>query len=60
MVNNMRLTIVAGLMMGVLLAIQSAHAAHANVKVGVASASLVHVIAPWYIAMNAGIVPSPV
>jgi len=51
----MRLTIAAGLIMGLALAIQSALGAHARAKVGhAASAGRVHVSAPWYIAMNAG------
>ncbi len=39
----MRLTIIAGLIMGASLAIQSMLAAHATV-------GHVHVVAPWYIA----------
>ncbi|MGD1029444.1 hypothetical protein [Candidatus Binatus soli] len=52
----MRLTIAAGLIMGVSLAVQSALGAHARAKVGHAASagSRVHEIAPWYIAMNAG------
>ena len=51
----MRLTIVAGLIMGVALAIQSTLGAHARAKVGHgASGGRVHESAPWYIAMNAG------
>jgi hypothetical protein len=51
----MRLTIAAGLIMGVALATQSALGAHASAKVGhAASAGRVHESAPWYIAMNAG------
>jgi hypothetical protein len=46
----MRLIIVAGLLMGVSLALQSAH----NAKVGhVTSVDSVPASAPWYIAMNA-------
>ena len=41
--------------MGVSLAIQSAHGAHAKAAMDpAASAARVHVSAPWYIAMNAG------
>jgi len=51
----MRLTIVAGLIMGVALATQSLLGAHARAKVGhTAGAVRVHESAPWYIAMNAG------
>ena len=51
----MRLTIVAGLIMGVALATQSLLGAHARAKVGhTVSAGRVHESAPWYIAMNAG------
>jgi hypothetical protein len=51
----MRLIIVAGLLMGVSLAIQSAHSANASAKVGhVTSAVRAPVSAPWYIAMTAG------
>ena len=47
----MRLIIVAGLLMGVSLAIQSAHSA----KVGrVTSVDSVPASAPWYVAMNIG------
>jgi Flp pilus assembly protein protease CpaA len=47
----MRLIIVAGLLMGVSLAIQAAHSA----KVGrAASADRVPDSAPWHVAMNAG------
>jgi hypothetical protein len=53
--EDMRLIIVAGLLMGVSLAIQSAHGAHAKAGVDpAASAARVDVSAPWYIAMNAG------
>ncbi len=41
-------------MMGVMLGILSAHNAHVNAKVGHV-ASRVHAIAPWYIAMIAGL-----
>ena len=51
----MRLTIVAGLIMGVALAVQSALGAHARAKAGHAvRAGSVQESAPWYIAMNAG------
>jgi hypothetical protein len=49
----MRLTILAGLMVGVSLAIQSAHLSHLKAKVSQPSGVvIVHVIAPWYMAMN--------
>jgi hypothetical protein len=51
----MRLTIVAGLILGASLAVQSMLGAHARAKVGpAASAARVHAheVAPWYIAMN--------
>ena len=49
----MRLTIVAGLILGASLAVQSMLGAHARAKLGPA-ASAVHVreVAPWYIATN--------
>ncbi len=51
----MRLTIVAGLIMGVALAVQSVLGAHARAKAGHAvRAGSVQESAPWYIAMNAG------
>ena len=51
----MRLTILAGLIMGVSLAFQSAHAVHTKAIVGhVAGADRIHASAPWYTAMNAG------
>ena len=53
----MRLTIVAGLIMGLSLAVQSMLGAHARAKVGQAASAVrvhVRVIAPWYIAMNGG------
>lgn len=51
----MRLTIVAGVIMGVALAIQSALGAHARAKVAhPATAGRVHERAPWYVAMNDG------
>ncbi len=49
----MRLTIIAGLILGVSLAVQSILGAHARAKVGqAASAARVHgrVVAPWYVA----------
>jgi hypothetical protein len=55
--ENMRLTIVAGLIMGLSLAVQSMLGAHARAKVGqAASAVRVHgrEVAPWYVAMNGG------
>jgi hypothetical protein len=53
--ENMRLTIIAGLMVGVSLAIQSAHAVHLKASASQAAAAVsVHVSAPWYIAMNSG------
>ena len=51
----MRLTIIAGLILGTSLAIQSMLGAHARAKVGhAASAVRVHgrVVAPWYVAMS--------
>ncbi len=55
----MRLTIIAGLMVGVSLAIQSAHTVHFKAIVRQApSASSVQVSAPWYLAMNAGRSPA--
>ena len=51
----MRLTIIAGLILGVSLAVQSILGAHARAKVGqAASAARVHgrVVAPWYLAMS--------
>ncbi len=51
----MRLTIAAGLIMGVALATQSALGAHTRAKVGHAAGAVrVHESAPWYIAMNVG------
>jgi len=51
----MRLTIAAGLIMGVALATQSALGAHTRAKVGhAAGAGRVHESAPWYIAMHVG------
>ena len=51
----MRLTIVAGLIFGASLAVQSMLGAHAKAKVGPAATAAhvhVHEVAPWYIAMN--------
>jgi hypothetical protein len=51
----MRLTIVAGLIMGASLAVQSMLLAHAKAKLGPAASAVrvhVHEVAPWYIAMN--------
>ncbi len=49
----MRLTIVAGLILGMSLAVQSAVGAHLRAKAGhVVSAAPVHQIAPWYVAHN--------
>ncbi len=51
----MRLTIVAGLIMGLSLAVQSMLGAHARAKVGDAASAVrahVRVVAPWYIAAN--------
>jgi len=53
----MRLTIVAGLILGASLAVQSMLSAHAKAKIGSAgSAVRVHArqIAPWYIAIDEG------
>jgi hypothetical protein len=53
----MRLTIVAGLILGTSLAVQSMLGAHARAKIGnTAKAVAVHakVVAPWYIAANSG------
>jgi hypothetical protein len=55
----MRLTIIAGLMVGVSLAIQSAHAVHPKATVRQApSAASAYISAPWYLAMNAGRSPA--
>jgi len=49
----MRMTIAAGLIMGVALGIQAAHDAHFKTTVSrAASVVRVRAIAPWYIAMN--------
>ena len=49
----MRLTIIAGLILGTSLAVQSILAAHASAKPGRAATRVgihAHVVAPWYIA----------
>ncbi len=49
----MRLTIIAGLILGTSLAVQSILAAHATAKLGQSPSGVgvhAHVIAPWYIA----------
>lgn len=49
----MRVTIVAGLIVGLSMAIQSAHRAHAKANLGHAASAVgvhVRVVAPWYIA----------
>ena len=51
----MRLTIIAGLILGTSLAVQSMLAAHATTKLGRAANGIgvhVRVVAPWYIAAN--------
>jgi hypothetical protein len=51
----MRLTIIAGLILGTSLAIQSILAAHATTKLGQPPRAVgvhAHVVAPWYIAAN--------
>ena len=51
----MRLTIVAGLILGASLAVQSMLSVHTKAKVGTAATAVrvhVHEVAPWYIAMN--------
>lgn len=51
----MRLTIAAGLIMGMALGVQSAHNTHVRATVSQAAGAVrIHVSAPWYIAMNAG------
>jgi hypothetical protein len=51
----MRMTILAGLIVGVSPAFQSAHAVHARAIVGhIAGADRAHASAPWYTAMDAG------
>ena len=51
----MRLTIIAGLILGTSLAIQSIRAAHAAAKLGQPPTGVgvhAHVVAPWYIASS--------
>ena len=51
----MRLTIVAGLILGASLAVQSMLGAHARAKASAAASAVrvhVHEVAPWYIANN--------
>jgi hypothetical protein len=51
----MRLTIVAGLILGMSLAVQSMLGARARARIGSAASAVrvqVHEVAPWYIAMN--------
>jgi hypothetical protein len=51
----MRLTIVAGLILGASLAVQSMLGAHARARIGSAASAVrvhVHEVAPWYVAMN--------
>ena len=51
----MRLTIIAGLILGTSLAIQSILAAHAAAKLGRAPSGVgihAHVVAPWYVAAS--------
>jgi hypothetical protein len=51
----MRLTIIAGLILGASLAVQSMLSAHAKAKLGpAASAVRDHEVAPWYIANDVG------
>ena len=51
----MRLTIIAGLMMGVSLAFQSAHTVHLKATVRQAPGTAgVHASAAWYLATDAG------
>ena len=51
----MRLTIAAGLIMGIALGVQSAHDAHLRAVMGQAAGAVrVHVSAPWYVASNTG------
>ena len=52
----MRLTIVAGLILGASLAVQSMLGARARAKAGAAASAVrvhVHRVAPWYVAENA-------
>jgi hypothetical protein len=51
----MRLTIIAGLILGTSLAVQSMLSAHATAKIGRAASAVgvhAHVVAPWYIAAS--------
>jgi hypothetical protein len=51
----MRLTIVAGLILGASLAVQSMLGTHAKAKIGTAARAArvhEHEVAPWYITMN--------
>lgn len=49
----MRLTIIAGLILGTSLAVQSMLGAHATAKLGRAANGVhVRVVAPWYIAAS--------
>jgi len=51
--TNMRWSIVAGLIMGVSLAVHSALGAHARAKAGhAARPARVHEPAPWFVALN--------
>jgi hypothetical protein len=53
----MRLTIIAGLIVGASLAIQSMLGANARAKIGHAANAVRvhgHAIAPWYVAMSGG------
>jgi len=51
----MRLTIAAGLIMGIALGVQSVHDAHLRAAVSAAPGAVrVHVSAPWYVATNTG------
>ena len=51
----MRLTILAGLILGTSLAVQSMLGAHARAKLGPAASAVrvhIHEVAPWYVARN--------
>ena len=49
----MRLTIAAGLIMGIALGVQSAHDAHLKAALSQAAGAVrVHVSTPWYVASN--------
>jgi hypothetical protein len=51
----MRLTIAAGVIMGIALGVQSAHDAHLRAGLSQAAGAVrVHVSAPWYVASDAG------